>query len=447
MFLGAGWLMLWQPGAAIPPDRQGDVIVQYWEKWTGAEEAGMQQIVDDFNATVGKQKHIYVDMLSMSDIDQKTLVATAGGVPPDVAGLWDPTIVQLGSLGALEPLEDMAAQYGIKDGVYKSIYWRGCHYNGHLYALISTPAAVALFYNTRIFHENAAKLRAAGLDPDRSPQSIDELDRYADVLSTFRVDKDGQRHLQRAGYLPMEPGWYIVQTPLWFGADEWDPQTGKFDFTSPGVLNAYRWMQSYSLKYGKDAVTEFETATGAYYSAQNEFLSEQVVMEQQGPWVANFVDTFRPDMKHDWAAAPFPSAVGQKDVTYAPFDSLSIPVGAKHPKEAFEFIAFVNRQDEMEKLCMSHCVNSPLVKVSDHFLKNHPNPYISVFEQLASSPNAHLTMQCPLALEAGAELSAVAQGVVTLTLDPATALAAAQARMQAKYDDFAEKQRIRQQMQ
>ena len=47
------------------------------------------EIVDWFNNTVGKEKGIYVQYLSMSSINQKTLVSTAAGVPPDVAGLWD----------------------------------------------------------------------------------------------------------------------------------------------------------------------------------------------------------------------------------------------------------------------------------------------------------------------------------------------------------------------
>lgn len=447
MAVGAAWLLLWTPRPAMPAGRENDVIVQYWEKWTGVEEISMQQVVNDFNNSVGKEKHIYVQMLSMSDIDQKTLVATAAGVPPDVAGLWDPTIVQLGTLGALQPLEEMAAAHGITEGYYKPIYWRGCHSNGHLYALISTPAAIALFYNTKMFHQNAAKLRAAGLDPDRAPQTLQELDRYAQVLNTFRLGSDGREHLDRAGYLPMVPGWYVVDTPYWFGAEEWDPKTEKFTLTAPGVIAAFKWIQSYSLKYGKDAVTEFQTAQGSFNSVENEFIAGTVAMEQQGPWMANFIHAWKPAMDHDWAAAAFPSAVGQQMVTYTPFDTLSIPVGAKHPKEAFEFIAYVNRQDVMEKLCMMHCKNSPLAKVSEYFLTHHPNPYIKVFEDLAWSPNAHLTMQCPIAAEAGADLTAIAQGVSTLSIDPETALRAAQVRLQREYDDFAAIQKIRHQEQ
>ena len=47
----------------------------------------------------------------------------------------------------------------------------------------------------------------------------------------------------------------------------------------------------------------------------------------------------------------FPSAAaGLTDVTYCGFDTLVIPKGSRHKKEAFAFIAFVNRQNVMEKL-------------------------------------------------------------------------------------------------
>jgi hypothetical protein len=56
-----------------------------------------------------------------------------------------------------------------------------------------------------------------------------------------------------------------------------------------------------------------------------------------------------------------------------------IPRGSKHPREAFEFIAYVQRQDVMEKLCQSHCKNSPLATQSDDWVFTHPNPFIDVF--------------------------------------------------------------------
>ena len=441
MVVGALCVLIFgpRPEPAVPPDRKRDVVIHYWEKWLGPEYEAIQQIVDDFNASVGREKHIYVELMSMSDIDQKTLVATAGGVPPDVAGLWDPMVVQFGSLGALEPLDDLARSHGITAKDYKPVYWNASHWAGHLYALPSTPAAVALFYNKRIFQENAGKLRSAGLDPDRPPRTIDELDRYSDALTVSVTDARGNRHVQRVGYLPMPPewDWYVTSMPLWFGADEWDAAGRRFTLTDPGVIRAFQWMESFPRKLGVATVSEFFTSQGGFNTAQNSFMLGTQVMELQGPWMANYIHHNNPSMDHDWAVAPFPTAVpGLKDVTYCPFDALMIPHGCRHIPEAFEFIAYVNRQDVAEKLNTLHCKNSQLRQVSAGFLAHHPNPYIAVFQELAASPNAQHVPVSPIWAEMYQELVDTSQAVSLEPVDAAEAMHRAQARMMARYDRF-----------
>src|SRR5215831_3949696 len=122
LVLGTVLLLAFGPRASdeFPKDC---VIVDYWEKWTGDEEAGMRGIVNDFNATVGRDKHIFVRYLSTSDIEKKTLIATAAGVPPDVAGLYDQNIPQFASQNALEPLDQMAEAHGITADKYKKVFW------------------------------------------------------------------------------------------------------------------------------------------------------------------------------------------------------------------------------------------------------------------------------------------------------------------------------------
>jgi ABC-type glycerol-3-phosphate transport system substrate-binding protein len=94
--------LAWGPrGQTAQPKNR--IVVQYWEKWTGNEAEQMKQIVRDFNESVGREKNIYVEYLSMSNVNQKTLVATAAGVPPDIAGLWNAQVVQFAAKNALEP--------------------------------------------------------------------------------------------------------------------------------------------------------------------------------------------------------------------------------------------------------------------------------------------------------------------------------------------------------
>ncbi|MDX1933091.1 MAG: ABC transporter substrate-binding protein [Capsulimonadales bacterium] len=461
---GIGLYLLAFARNAGPEDARGRVVVTYWEKWTGNEAEQMQEIVRDFNDTVGKDKGIYVRYLSMSNITQKTLVSTAAGVPPDVAGLWDAQVPQFAAIDAVEPLDELATEYGITPDLYKPVYWKGCTYEGKLYGLISTPAAAALHYNKSLFLERADRLRAAGLDPNRPPRTLDELDRYSEALDVTETDAVGKKRIRAAGHLPLEPGQWMPHMPYWFGGSVYDEKTGRLTLTRPEVVRTYDWVRSYSVRLGKDAMTDFTSGFGQFNSTQNAFLSGAVAMEQEGPWMANFIEDLKPSMNrrkfpkeqekgmspeerrenYEWGAAPFPSAVpGLDDVTFAAFDVLMIPKGAKHKKEAFEFIAYVNRQDVMEKLTSLHCKNSPLHRVSAGYLRNHPNPYIDVFERLAASPNAHGVPPVPIWPEVSDELTVTTQKIYLLQATPEDALADAQKRLQAKLDAFRARQRLR----
>ncbi|HEX4055794.1 MAG TPA: extracellular solute-binding protein [Tepidisphaeraceae bacterium] len=424
-------------GEELPKDC---VIVDYWEKWTGDEEAGMHQIVDDFNTTVGRKEHIYVRYLSTSSIEQKTLVAIAAGTPPDVAGLYNQDIPQYGALDSLQPLDDLAAEHGITAQMYKKVFWDECHYDGHLYGLVSSAYDVALYYNTHIFRQSASALEARGLDPQRAPRTIAELDQYAQALDRF----DPSGRITLAGYLPMEPGWYLNYTCIWFGGSWWNNAEHKFTFTDPGVVNSFKWIQSYSDRLGPTAVNDFRSGFGTIDSPQNAFLTPSVAMVQQGTFFAHFIHRQNPSMDGHWAAAPFPSALPNlRDVTYCNCDVLVIPRGARHQKEAFEFIAFVNRQDEMEKLANLHCKISPLAKVSEGFLAHSNNPYIRVFDRLAASPNAHPTEPIPILPEVNDELNDFEQQLQLQQVSPEEGLRQVQVRLQQKYDQFMEDQRQR----
>jgi ABC-type glycerol-3-phosphate transport system substrate-binding protein len=451
----------------LAPKREGDVVpqgvvvVRYWEKWTGREGAQMKEIVDWFNATVGKEKGIFVQYVSMSGISEKTLVSTAAGMPPDVAGLWDAQPTQFAALDALEPLGARAKAKGIVRELYKPAYWDACLWEGELYALPSTPAVVALHWNKKLFRENADALRKAGLDPDRAPRTIQELDKYAAVLDVW---KDGR--LVRAGHLPQEPGWWLTSIYAWFGGRAYDPGTRKLTLTSPEVVASYEWVAGYTQRLGLGEMKMFRAGfPQGFDSPQTPFFAGTVAMVMQGTWMANFIDSHNPRLMNrrglskeelrklsrdelrenaDFGVAPFPSAVaGVTDACLVSMDTLVIPRTAKHKDEAFEFIAFVQRQDVMEKLVSMHCKNSPLRAMSEQYIRNHPNPYIEEFERLAMSPNAVGPTALPVWSEVNAEIGVAAERVYLGELTPREAMEQAQERGQKAIDKFFERRALR----
>jgi multiple sugar transport system substrate-binding protein len=452
------------------PDAGGRVIVDYWEKWGGAEAAAMQAVIDDFNATVGKAKGIYVRYLSMSDIQRKTLVSTAAGVPPDIAGIFEAQVAQYASLDALEPLDELAREHGITPVLYKPVYWKMCTFRGRLWGLISTPSSLGVVYNKRIFRENADALRVAGCDPSRAPRTIEELDRYAQALE--QRDPRNPSRLLRAGFLPLEPNWYINYYCYYFGGDLYDPASDRITFaTDPRVRRCFDWMQSYPRRLGVDAVSEqFASQSTGFASTQNPFFAGRIAMTLQGPWMASFLQRYRPDLcevivpgalepflpralrvhNYDWAVAPFPCEVPADETlptdrrpAYCGGDVMVIPRGARHVREAFEFIAYVNRQDVSEKLCAAQNKLTPLRAVSADFLRAHPNPYIHVYDKIASSPLAKGPQQVAVFPEITEQVNYMTQKLMSLRGDVDALLRESQARLDEKYALFKSRQRSR----
>jgi multiple sugar transport system substrate-binding protein len=352
------------------PDRVNDrVRVVYWEKWTGSEKAAMQSVVDDFNAS---QSEIFVDLVSMSSIRAKTLIATAGGNPPDLAGLQDDYVLDFADKNALLPLDQMAKGTGVAADRYIPVYWDMGVYHGHLWAVPTTPVVIGLFWNKDLF-------RQAGLDPEEPPRTIAELDAYAKKLT--RRDASGE--LSVMGFLPSEPNYWPYAWGYLFGGRLWDGGV-KLSADSPENIRAYSWVQSYAKQYGIQALQTMRSSFGPLASPQNSFTSGKVAMELQGIWMSNLIATYNPSMH--WGAAAFPSANGEP-VAFAMSDLLAIPRGARHPKEAFAFIEYLSRQGPVEKVCAAHGKNSPLRETSTAFLRDHQNPYIATFQDLARSPH------------------------------------------------------------
>jgi len=407
-----------------------DVVrITYWEKWTDFEYDAMKAVVDDFNKS---QSKIHVDMLSMSGIDDKTMMAISAGIPPDVAGLYAAHVAQYVDEHGLEKLDDYLAAAGMSKKDYIPAYWDIGEYAGHQYALPSTPASIALHFNTD-------KYKAAGLDPTKPPVTLEELDAYSDKLT--KIDKNG--HAEQVGFLPNEPGWWNWAWITLFGAKYWDGKS-KITCNSPEAIEAMTWVQGYPQRYGKSTIQAFTQGLGNFSSPQNPFISGKVAMELQGVWMANFIKRFGQDVQ--WDAAPFPYPANHpemKNWSIVDADILAIPRGCRHPKEAFEFIRYVQQQKNMEKLCLLQRKHSPLSKVSDEFWKQHANKKIRLFYDLAATENSIQTPKIGIWSQYESELTNAFEAVMLQAKTPKQAMKDLSDTMQPKLDQYLKRRAMR----
>lgn len=390
------------------------VTVLYWEKWTGDEAQKMRVIVNNFNAS---QDKIFVKMLSISGIADKTLLAASGGNPPDVAGLWDTQMTQFKDAGALTDLSELAAEFNLKKEDYIPNYWQMMSPGGTLIAFPTTPASTALHMNKRFLGPG-----------ELPPETIEALDAYTERVS--KVSANGK--VEVAGFLPAEPGWWNWGWGYVFGGKLVD--NGVLTVNAKENVRAFEWVKSYSKRFGVRETQNFQSGFGNFSSPQNPFMGEKVTAVMQGVWMANFINLYNKNIP--WIAAPFPYPKDRPDLKNTNFlgmDTLVIPRGAKHKKEAFTFIAFVQRQDQMELLCSSHGKNSPLEKCSEAFFKGHLNPYIRLFDELARSPNARYIPQIGIWPQMNSELLNAFTEINLGTKSPKVALDAAQSRLEPQW--------------
>lgn len=423
--------------------------VVYWEKWTDFEGEAMGRVVDGFNAKEREHakadpsyKPIEVEMVTISAVEQKLLIASAGGNPPDVSGIYSFMMPGYADKGALTDLTELAKRAGIDRSQYVGRYYDLGVHRGKLWGLTTTPASVALHWNKRLFRE-------AGLDPDKPPQTLEELDAMAEKLTKWEVTlpsgekqirvgylpdvPSSQKRLLQVGFLPMEPAWWSYGWGFVFGGKLIDGD--KVTTASPENIQAYHWLASYSQKLGVDSVQRFRSGFGSFASAQNPFLSGKLAMELQGVWMYNFIKKFADGMQ--WGAAPFPAPAAHPErngTANAENDLLVIPTGSKHPQEAWTFIQYTQRQEVMEELCLGQRKHSPLAKVSEAFYAKHPNPYIRLFSELGASPNAWSSPKTGVWNQYGRELTTAADKIANLSISPEEALAQVQERVQIAYD-------------
>src|SRR4030095_12292066 len=105
------------------------------------------------------------------------------------------------------------------------------------------------------------------------------------------------------GYIPLEPGWWVNHSGQWFGVTPFDEKTGKLQLNHRQMVKTLEWIQGYSKRLGVESMGEFRSGFGTFNSTQNPFLTGDVVMVQQGPWMANFIENLHPEFNR-WNMPP-----------------------------------------------------------------------------------------------------------------------------------------------
>ncbi len=329
----------------------GAVHVTIWSQWIGAEEGNFLKVLRRY-----EQLHpgIVIDNLGAVRDDTKTVRSIVAGSPPDVFNYYDPLYLgPLSANGALEPMDELFRESGLKESDFVKASLDQCRYNRRLYAMPFLVDDQALFWNKRAF-------RKAGLDPDKPPATLEDLKRYAIKLTTF----DPAGEMTQLGFMTFHHRTFSAGDAALlfklFGGRIYDESGNHVTPDDPHNIEALEWYTDLVKKMGGyRKVNAFAAGFGQAQGGSNPFFMGKIGMMVNGEWNPYWVTKYAPDLEYGVAPMPTPSGHPERaKTTWYGGNMFSIPKGSKQKKEAWDLLVWM-QSDEAQILFADAMNNVP----------------------------------------------------------------------------------------
>ncbi len=297
---------------------------------------------------------------SLKDFEIKLRLRFSSGKEPDVFVASEVVTGEYARLGLLSPapaeIERMVQENALNDMLRQAPY-----YADTCYGIAGDAAWQALFYNRDMFRE-------AGLDPDRPPETWNELLEYADRL-TVR-DTDGR--VLRAGLSLRKTGYKPGTAEKWFtflssaGGRPFDDEGTRATLNTEAGREAVAFYETVLFDKNIDAVDHDGDQQGFGQGRVAMFLREMHVirwLEENYPAV-------------DFGVAPVPAR--ERSVSFGASYVWSVSRDSPHQDAAWEWVKFL-MDDEAYTRYMDIGGILPVMKSVASQPKFSEDPHVSVF--------------------------------------------------------------------
>lgn len=354
--------------------KKRDLVV--WGFSLSVDDKGNQGLINEFERLHPDIKVRSLSLGAGGMNGQKLMTSIVGNVAPDVINQDRFEISDWASRDAFMPLDDLIERdkndpLCPKPEQYYAAPWAEACFQApnekkaHVYGIPTGADNRVLYYNTDVFKAKAEQLRAAGLDPNRAPQTWSETLAYSKVLTEF--NKDGS--LKVAGFMPNYGNSWLYIYAFQLNTNFLTPDGRKCTLDTPESEEALKFMQDgYNLIGGYQAAKNFES--GFLGKENDPFIIGKVAMKIDGDWIDSSLSRYGPNLHFATAPAPVPDdrfhQVGRfanekdKFITWVGGYSLAIPRGAHNVQDAWEFIKFATSikgwqvQDETQRTWDRH---------------------------------------------------------------------------------------------
>ncbi|MCC6729208.1 MAG: ABC transporter substrate-binding protein [Chthonomonadales bacterium] len=311
-------------------DAQGRTIVSVWHPWGGTSTPRIERVLAAYRRA---HPDIALRVLfTPNDLsnNQKFFTSVAAGRPPDVIFVDGPQVAEWAERGALQPLDSYLKEAGVRATDYFAPCWKQNHYAGKTWAL--TFCADPNF----AFVWNKDDFQSAGLDPEKGPTTIAELDRMADRLTRVEEGK-----ITRIGLIPWAQygGTNSLFTWGWaFGGSFYDEQRHRVTANDPRIVRALEWMVGYAKRYDVTRVTGLQQGFGT--AQLDPFYVGQMSMRCLHISGIEDIQRYAPKLRYGITFLPAPPD-GEARSSWVGGWCVALPAGARHPREGRELVRWL----------------------------------------------------------------------------------------------------------
>ena len=393
--------------------------IVYWTGWSGPELTLQESLAADFNR---QNRDVRVRVLSQSGGYQKVRIAFAGGATPDLMStVWAEEFASYALRGVLTPLDDYLLRSGRSLKEFTPGVARMLTIDGKTYGLAVTTNTTLIAYNKAIFRE-------VGLDPEKPPRTIAELDDAAWRCTTR--DKSGG--YARYGFRPSGLSlWAYV-----FGGQWVDPTSSAITANHAGNLAALQWLQTYSKRYDLHKMEAFATTFGSAKSSSGPFFVGKIALWQTGEWAQQYVRRYAPKLDWGWFSLPTPPG-GRSDVTAVGGSVFVIPDACPNKDAAWEFLNWITSPAPVKRFCLDAHNLPPLISVGrDPVFQDEPLYKFGV--RISQGQNAFGPPPIPIWTTYSREIDRVEEKVMLGGADPKESLDTLQKAIEKEMRDARE---------
>jgi multiple sugar transport system substrate-binding protein len=281
---------------------------------------------------------VTVDMSDWDHLGEKLLTSFAGNIPIDLVETGSDWVGPYAKRNQFLPLDEFLGGYPELDDFYKEMVDIS-RYQGKLMAL-------PYILDVRTICYRKDHLKEAGLDPERPPDTWEDLVNYATKL----VQTDAQGNISRAGYMIDASGpagaffefWYLLVengSGVIMPWESWDP--ANVTFNGPEGVEALQFLYDLINKYKVSPISGMSAKT-PNLSALAEGVTSLTV---QGSWEIGNWKLYQPD-KLDLLGIGVP-LMKKKRLQYACPNVYAIGTNTKVPTKAFDLMKFMVSKETM----------------------------------------------------------------------------------------------------